>query len=133
QSLTKTGAGTLNVRDITVNGLNISAGRINVEAQTDSQLLARSLAVSSTATLDLGDSQLVIDYSGASPLVAIQAWVTRGYNEGNWAGTGITSSILPPNMAIGYAELTDLPAGTAIPGVTDSTAVIVRAAIKGDL
>jgi autotransporter-associated beta strand protein len=44
-------------------------------------------------TLDLGNNDLVIDYTGgSSPVTSIEAMVASGYNGGNWLGKGITSS-----------------------------------------
>jgi autotransporter-associated beta strand protein len=47
------------------------------------------------AKLDIMSNALIIDYSGgSSPLADIEAMVIKGYNGGDWAGNGITSSVL---------------------------------------
>jgi autotransporter-associated beta strand protein len=47
------------------------------------------------AKLDIMSSALIIDYSGSeSPLAEIEALIIKGYNGGDWAGNGITSSVL---------------------------------------
>lgn len=44
------------------------------------------------ATLDLGNNDLILDYSGASPLASFEDMLRAGYNNGDWLGKGITSS-----------------------------------------
>jgi autotransporter-associated beta strand protein len=47
------------------------------------------------AKLDIMSNALIIDYSGSeSPLAEIEALIIKGYNGGDWAGNGITSSVL---------------------------------------
>ncbi|CAN5641156.1 hypothetical protein BH09PLA1_BH09PLA1_09920 [soil metagenome] len=59
--------------------------------------------------LDLNDNDMVIDYTGASPLAAIQMQINAARNGGNWLGTsGITSSsarnINPKITTLGVIE-----------------------------
>src|SRR5207253_6992871 len=42
--------------------------------------------------LDLGNNDLIIDYSGASPVASIEDMVRAGYASGSWTGNGINSS-----------------------------------------
>src|SRR5262249_31262754 len=94
-----------------------------------------------SASFDLGDNDLVIDYSGTSPLTSITALLTSGYNAGAWTGVGINSSVAAANAsamhkpALGYAEATEIfstfPAAFSGQSV-DSTAVLIRYTAYGD-
>jgi hypothetical protein len=42
--------------------------------------------IDSSSTLNLTDNDLIIDYSGASPITQVEAMVRNGYNNGNWLG-----------------------------------------------
>ncbi len=58
-----------------------------------------------TGTLDLGNNDLILDYSGASTAADIEDAVRSGYNGGNWQGTGITSSTAANALASGNYAL----------------------------
>src|SRR4029079_12412779 len=83
--------------------------------------------------LNATDNDIVIDYTGASPLNAIRALLTTGYNGGNWSGVGINSfsaSVNPQhNTALGYAEsstvFTSFPATFSGQSV-DTTSILIN-------
>ncbi len=55
-----------------------------------------------TATLDIGNNGLVVQYgSGADPYSAIVGMVASGYANGQWTGAGITSSLARASAALG--------------------------------
>jgi autotransporter-associated beta strand protein len=56
-------------------------------------------------TLDLGNNDLIVDYTSSSPAANIEDMVRAGYNGGNWQGTGITSSTAANAMANGNYAL----------------------------
>jgi autotransporter-associated beta strand protein len=69
-------------------------------------------------TLDLGNNDLIIDYTGTidpdSPRASIEDMVRSGFNFGDWLGKGITSSVAGAllannNYALGVAENAALP------------------------
>jgi hypothetical protein len=97
----------------------------------------KALAIAPGGQLDLGTGALVVDYTGASPLNAIQAQVASGYASGAQDGTGINSvdAAANPGYALGYAEassiFTNFPANFAGESV-DSSAVLVRYTRIGD-
>ena len=77
-----------------------------------------ALSIAPGATLDLTNNDLILDYSGASPLATYEALVASGYNgTGDWAGDGITSSVaaLDGNYVLAIADNATLaaPFGTA--------------------
>ncbi len=96
-----------------------------------------SLSVEASGKLDISNGGLIVDYTGTSPLPAVRADVTQGYNGGNWQGNGITSSVAAatPGTAVGYAEASTLfssfPATFAGQSV-DSSTVLARYAFAGD-
>ena len=73
-------------------------------------LLTKSASVSSTSTLDLTSNDLIVDYSGSSPLASIKASIKTGFNNGSWDGKGIItlSGQTNPRTALGYAEASAL-------------------------
>jgi autotransporter-associated beta strand protein len=77
-----------------------------------------ALTVAAGATVDITNNDIIIDYSGASPIAAYEALVASAYNiVGDWAGPGITSSIaaIDGAYAVAIADNAALPApfGTA--------------------
>jgi autotransporter-associated beta strand protein len=62
-----------------------------------------------SATLDLGNNDLILDYTGPSPAASIEDMVRSGFNFGDWLGKGITSStaanpLSNGNFAVGVAD-----------------------------
>jgi hypothetical protein len=88
-----------------------------------------------TATLDLTNNALVLDYDGASPAEDVRSLIIAGRTSGTWAGAGITSSTAAGNAkgAVGYADTSSLTGPIpAIFGTVDATAVLVRYTYNGD-
>ena len=87
--------------------LTIDGGLVSI---TSTQKLA-SLSIAPGATLDLGNHDLVLDYSGKSQLSAIQSLINSARAGGTWTGTGITSSAAknasPMNTTLGAMEASD--------------------------
>ncbi len=55
-----------------------------------------------TGTLDIGNNGLVIQYgAGADPVAMITNMIHSGYANGNWTGTGITSSLARAAVLLG--------------------------------
>src|SRR5262249_51229301 len=93
-----------------------------------------------TATLDLNNQAMVVDYTGASPLATIANQIKSAYANGTWTNPGITSAAAaavavdgsnPHKTGLGFAE-----SGTAFTSFVgqpvDSTAVLVRYTLYGD-
>jgi hypothetical protein len=96
-----------------------------------------------TATLDVTDSALVLDYAaGANPSADVRSRIiaARGGTDllGTWDGKGITSSNAtadPSAASVGFANNADLPLGayTVFRGQpVDDTSVLIRGTRPGD-
>ena len=107
-------------------------------------LVLNALGVDAASTLDIADNDLILDYSGASPIIGIEGDVASGYNiTGDWLGKGITSSIaqLDGNYAVAVADNALLPApfgsaqgGANFAGVdVDLTTVLVKFTHRADV
>jgi hypothetical protein len=104
-------------------------------------LVARDFNLTDTSRLDLNDSDLIVDYTGASRLANVQGWINAARNGGAWNGAGITSSAAaaanPANRTLGAMEATDFKSiygsGATFDGETiDNTAVLVKFTWYGD-
>lgn len=98
-------------------------------------LVTSVLFVSSAGTLDLTNGGMIVNYTGASPLAAIEALIASAYSTGTWSGPGITSSqAANSTYALGYAEASDLQAagGTFLGQSVGPSAVLVRYTRNGD-
>ena len=107
-------------------------------------LVVQSLTVSPTATLDLTDNDLIVDYTGVSPIADVEADVRSGYNiTGDWLGKGVTSSTAASdgNFTLAVADNPSLAApfgaaqgGPLFAGVdVDLTSVLVKFTHRADL
>jgi hypothetical protein len=121
----------------TVGSLSLTGGAsLSVAANGSRVLRTSTLSISSNATLDLNDNALIIDYTGATPMLSIQSALRDGYAGGAWNGSGISSSLASmPGTALGYGEAGSLystfPATFA--GQTiDSTSIVCRYTVTGD-
>jgi len=138
----------------TVKGIDIRSAdwTINVNGHTlilGSGGLSLPGGASPTAKIDLADGNLIIDYTGASPLSSVRDWVKAGanYDPGSgemlWNGKGITSSTAAAGdhmlVGLGVRNAVDagsfaMPTMTALEGVAvDSTATLVKYTYMGDV
>jgi hypothetical protein len=129
---TRTALGALTIDGFGTAGLAMGGGRLLVTA---------SLHVDPSGQLDLADNDMILDYTGASTLAAVQAWINQGRNGGAWNGNGITSTAARSNpqhnATLGAMASADWDAiyGAAAPfnGVNpDTTAVLVKYTYYGD-
>ena len=122
---------------LTLNG----TGHASVAAHGSRYLVLTGLAIGPAATLDMFDNDLLLDYTGASQLAAVQTLINTGRSGGSWTGTGITSSsarVAPnSNTTLGAMESSDYlmyyGAGATFAGQPlDSTMVLVKYTYYGD-
>ncbi len=93
-----------------------------------------------TATMDLNDNPLIIDYTGTSPTSTLRASLRGAFDNGAWDGQGLTSSIVkanaassnPVKTALGYAEASAIGATMVGDQTLDSTSLLVRMTLSGD-
>jgi hypothetical protein len=143
-TLTKSGAGTLELRNARVNTLKISAGAVKILSSGTSAgtSVVRQLDISGstnawTSALDLTNNSMVIDYNGASPLFTVQNQLKSGFATGAWTGNGIRSSsaTLDSSMGIGFVEATSLMGSfpSQFAGQTvDADSLLVCYTLRGD-
>jgi hypothetical protein len=148
-ALTKAGAGTLTVNNLVVASLAVDNGTVALQSGGGTPVLGSlSIAGASTAptaTLDVNNSGLVVDYPVAEPgpdaTIRDQIIAGRG-GPGlgkTWNGNGITSSQAaadPVNVgSVGYAVNGTMPLG-ALPSFrghsVDASAVLLRYTRTGD-
>jgi hypothetical protein len=116
--------------------------RLDVVAGANSFVKTTSLAVNFPGHLNLNDNDLILDYSGASQLAAIQNLINQARAGGAWNGSfGITSFAARENVqhstTLGAMEATDYKsiygAGATFDGqAIDNTAVLVKYTWYGD-
>jgi hypothetical protein len=89
-------------------------------------------------TLDLNDNEMIVDYTGASPLSAVTAMLASGFNGGSWNGAGIMSSSAAAaagsslKTALGIMEASDTAATSFAGQAVDNTALLIRYTAAGD-
>jgi hypothetical protein len=125
-----------------IGALRIGSGGIATLASGGAQVLTlTSLNLTGSGTLDLNDNDLILDYSAASPSLAVNNLIRSARNGGAWNGAGLTSTFArnatPRNTTLGLMEATDFkgingPAATFDGQPIDNTAVLVEYTYYGD-
>ncbi len=112
-------------------------GHVTLTSGSNMVLTIANLSMSPGSRFDLFDNDLIIDYTGPSPLASIQSLLIDAYTNGAWNGDGILSSTAAADFdtALGYAEATDL--FTAFPAtfsgqMVDSTSILIKHTFYGD-
>ena len=123
--------------------LDIFHGRVTVRAGGGTlgtsrvgELLVGGPGQLDRGQLDLTDHDLVIDYTGATPIQTTRQQLRVGYDGGDWDGFGIiTTSGTAGGLGIGFAEasalFTSFPAAFSGQPV-DDTSVLLRFTRFGD-
>jgi hypothetical protein len=144
---------TLSGTKITQNALTLNASgpvaaTVSITPAASAGMLTskvNTLSIAGDATpaarLDLSNTNLVVDYTGASPLATIRAQIFAGHNspETPWSGNGIISSTaVDGTTALGYAEasvalaLSGNNTATWLGQTVDATSVLIRFTRAGD-
>ena len=135
-TLTKAGAGVLEMRNVRTPGLNVTAGTVRVLADgtANGRSTVNTLNVDTpSARLDITNNAFIVDYSGSSPLQSIRDDIVFAYNNGAWDAPGITSSLANSTThGVGYAEASALASVPPFFGTVDATAVLMRLTRYGD-
>lgn len=66
--------------------------------------IVQQFNLGASGTLDVGNDELIVQYSGTSPATNIQSLITSASNNGLWNGRGITSSDVSPGTSVGYYD-----------------------------
>lgn len=130
-SLSKTGAGELVVNRVRAQALDVSAGVVAVTPVRNvaNTSVVDGLMIADGARFDLGNNDLVLNYTGPSPLAAIENLIDQGQG----GTTGIITSVATGAQALGVADRADLGNPGAFSGVTlTGNAVLVRFTLRGD-
>jgi hypothetical protein len=124
----------------TLNSLSISNAGATLVAGSNRVLKTSAMSILGTGYLDLSDNDLIVDYTGSSPMNSIRGWLASGRNFAAWNGNGIRSSTAAadPNQITGLGVLesatytsangTNVFSGQAV----DATAVLVKYTYNGD-
>jgi hypothetical protein len=125
-----------------VNGLNITTGgKVIIPQAGFIVLLAKSLSINGGGILDLNDNDMIVDYTGASPLPTIQALIASARNGGAFTGPGLTSTAAktatPKNKTLGIMESADFktiygPSASFSSESIDTTSVLIKFTYYGD-
>ena len=94
-----------------------------------------SLSIGPVGRIDLGDNDLLIDYTGFTPRASIEALVASGYANGTWGGRGIVTSLANQGglRTLGVADASEVGIAGTYNGVpVDATTVIIRYTLAGD-
>lgn len=144
-NLAKDGQGTLEMLNVRLSSLTVSAGTVRVlpgggDTGT-SKVAALTIAGGTnawTGRFDSTDSSTVIDYSGSSPMATVVNQLKSGYASGAWTGTGINSSSAAAaaatntKTAIAYAEASALGTTTFGGQTVDADAICLLYTLSGD-
>jgi hypothetical protein len=117
----------------------LNGGSARVSPGGDHLIATRELELPGNGTLDLADNDMIVDYTGVSPLSTIRAALSNGYTGGAWTGTGINSSTAAADAThltgVGYAEAADVlgASGGTFSGINvDNTSILVKYTWYGD-
>jgi uncharacterized delta-60 repeat protein len=123
-------------------GISMNSTARAIAAPNGNRVLhVKSLSMAVGAILDLNDNDLLIDYTGTSPLAGIRDRIVTARAGGNWTGAGITSTSARnhpnANTMLGVMEAVDFKsahgAGATFDGeALDDTAVLVKYTYYGD-
>jgi autotransporter-associated beta strand protein len=108
----------------------------NLTVGANKVIVVPSLYIESAtgSRLDLADNNLIVDYTGASPIAQVAALITSGYAAGAWTGPGITSSTAASVSAhaVGFGEAAALGISNFAGQPVDGDAVLARYTRYGD-
>ena len=80
------------VRSLTLGDTAESSPSLVLTGNGGHVLKVTGLSINGSSRLDLNDNDLILDYSGTSPLSAVQALINSARSGGTWTGNGLTSS-----------------------------------------
>ena len=138
--ISKIGAGVAGMLNLRLYNVAVNAGTLRVlpaiapnAPESAGRVFNLSIAgtpSAPTATLDLTNNTLVVDYDGVSPIDDVRRLLRAGLT----GGTGIVSSAATASRRLGYAEgAVLLPGGGTVAGQpVDGTSVVLTYTLAGD-
>ncbi len=136
--LNKIGGGTVTLKNMNVAVTSLAAGTIAIAPNGTASGLSviNTLSMTSGTKLDLNNNDLIIDYTGTSPLATVSSLLVSGFNAGAWNGNGIASTVAGSGAdgltGLGYAEASALGIGSFDNATLDGTDVLVKYTYYGD-
>jgi hypothetical protein len=139
-TITITNANT-RVFSLTMGNTTTSSPTLALAPDGNKLLQVGALTINGNSKLDLNDNDMIVDYTGSSPLASIQSLINGARAGGTWTGAGITSTSARNNPAhnttLGAMEATDYKsvygASATFDGQSiDNTAVLVKYTYYGD-
>src|SRR5436305_9067643 len=117
--------------------MRINDHRENTRTRVLNALIIAGTTDAWTASLDLNFNDLILNYSGGSPIDTIANQIKNGYANGAWNGNGITSnaaSLAPHRTGLGFADAAAIgvAGGTFSGQSVGANAVVVRYTYAGD-
>jgi hypothetical protein len=146
-ALAKTGAGTVSGKRVRVADLNVGSGMLQVGTSSGSTAggdnssaatsFVNTLTIGSGARFDLANNELIVDYSGCSPIASVNGYLATGFASGSWnGGGGINSSAASGSgsFTVGIGDTSHANVGSmTFSGIqTDSTALVIGFTYYGD-
>jgi hypothetical protein len=102
---------------------NLTGGTLLLVAGPRDLLCTRAISIAGSAVFDIGENDILIDYTGTSPQSDIRSHILSGAIRSDAAGV---------RYAVGYAETSEI-AMTSIDGKSvDESTVVLRYTLKGD-
>ncbi len=128
--LTKSGFGTLAMKNVRADGLTVNAGRVRVIATgtanaPNSTSVVKSLAIGFEGRLDLGNNSLIIDYTGALGTLASDTRL-------NLEGGQLNSSAADASHRLGYADNGALGLSSFVGQTVDADSLLIKFTYGGD-
>jgi hypothetical protein len=117
-----------------------TGGTATLNAGANKVLTMSSIGITGNGALNANDNDLIVDYTGATPLNAIRSLLAAGYNAGSWNGAGGLNSVTAlanpqHNTGLGFAEasavFTSFPATFGGQSV-DNTSILIKYTAYGD-
>ncbi len=125
---------------LSAGAIDLTGGKILLSLGANKVLRAGSISITGVGKIDLSDNDMIVDYTGVSPIGSIKTLIQQGYNAGAWSGNGVTSSrgATSPNVgeggrtALGYGEASNLGIGSFDSIPVDGTTVVIKYTYAGD-
>lgn len=154
-SLTKTGVNNLTLsasnsysggtivaagKIIVANTAALGSGPLTIDSEASVQLspalrgdvILPALSVQSGAALDLGDTDVIINYSGADPYASLLVSLKSAYDQSRWDKAGIGSSAIIPGTTLAIEDNSIDPQSTFDGISVGSNSILIKFTWIGD-